>query len=80
MSCVWDHIAIVFDLFLGTRLLLSVVSRSITRSIICIHLTSSYVLETYEERIVKILNASSMHRCSRYMMVSKIDRYCKSNR
>ena len=53
MSCVWDHIAIVFDLFLGTRLLLSVVSRRITRSIICIHLTSSYVLETYEERIVK---------------------------
>ena len=54
MSCVWDHIAIVFDLFLGTRLLLSVVSRSITRSIICIHLTSSYVWEAYEERIVKI--------------------------
>ena len=53
MSCVWDHIVIVFDLILGTRLLLSVVSRRITRSIICIHLTSSYVLETYEERIVK---------------------------
>ena len=43
--CIW--------LIFGTRLLLSVVSRSITRSIICIHLTSSYVLETYEERIVK---------------------------
>ena len=53
MSCVWDHIVIVFDLILRTRLLLSVVSRSITRSIICIHLTSSYVWETYEERIVK---------------------------
>ena len=53
MSCVWDHIVIVFDLILGTRLLLSVVSRRITRSIICIHLTSSYVWKTYEERIVK---------------------------